>query len=192
MKKVIIVEIGSLSEAETEQECFQTILWIQSFVLIYPPPVRPLYALSGFCNLFPFSCVSGCLHLGPGDTAQLCNIGSAWREKTSVRKLKEAFLGTSSLSLGVVLRLRLLAFAQSVFQVYLCKPPHWSGPDTDCRLTSQLDHQPVWSPWIYLKMTVAEPGHYHQTCSAALVWLLWDSTLGEDTALLSLLARLPS
>lgn len=77
---------------------------------------------------------------------------------------------------------------------YVCAShlPHWSGPDTDCRLTSQLDHQPVWSLWTYLNMTVAEPGYYHQTSSALLVWLLWDGTHGEDTALLSLLASLLS
>lgn len=152
--------------------------------------------MSGFCmhrqGFATFSPSPVCLQLIQHSCVTLSQTGG----KRPVWERAERSLLVDSL--GVVLKLRLLAFAWAVEYLlcskYVCAShlPHRSGPDTDCRLTSHLDHQPVWSLWTYLNMTVAEPGYYHQTSSALLVWLLWDGTLGEDTALLSLLASLLS
>lgn len=119
---------------------------------------------------------------------QLIQFSCVTLAQTGGKRAERNLLGDSP---GVVWKLRLLAL-NNLFSKYGCAShlPRWSGPDTGCQLTCQHDtslsgHHRLISKWLW-----AEPGCYHQTCSALLVWLLWDGTLGEDAALLS--ASLPS
>lgn len=189
MKNAIIVEIGSFVRSRNwtfPNYIINSVIWIN-----LSSTCQPAVCIIGVLQPLPLlPCVwVPALQASQYSAALECWVRLVGKDPCE-KLLKDAFLGTS-FSLGMLLKLRLLAFAQAGFQVCLYEPPsHWPGPDVDCRLTSQLNHQPVWSPRAYLKRVVAERG-CPQTRSA-LLGLMWDSTFGEDSALLPILAPLPS
>lgn len=177
---------------------------IQSLVLISPPHVGLLHALSGVCNLFPFSCVS------PADTAQLCDIESDWWEKTSVRKSRKkpscglTWSCVEAQALGLCMSCGILA----VFQVCLCKPPtssiwswHWLQIDfapwpPTCLVTMDLSqHDCGWtwllSPDLLCSSCLATVGR-HTWWGHCLALTLGFPSVPEKPALACLLTSAPT